>query len=71
VLFEQWLVLIAVGRIAPFNKTAEDHGRGTAGEENLVAIFCVPSSLDRIFLLKSDAFLRDNYRVMLDKTGFY
>ncbi len=40
------MVLIAVGGVAPHDETAEDHGRGAAGEEDLVPVFGIPSSLD-------------------------
>ena len=45
-LLEERLVLIAVSGIAPHDETAEDHGRGAAGKEDLVPVLGISSSLD-------------------------
>ena len=60
-LRKEGLVLIAVGGVAPHDETAEDHGRGAAGEEDLVPVFGIPSLLDddvRVVLEEGDDLLR-------------
>ena len=60
VLRKEGLVLIGVGGVAPHDEAAEDHGRGAAGEEDLVPVFGIPSLLDddvRVVLEEGDDLL--------------
>src|SRR5208337_3184580 len=60
-LFKEGLVVIGVSRVAPHDEAPEDHGRGAAGEEDLVPVFGIPSFLDddvRVVLEEGDDLLR-------------
>ena len=54
-LGEEGLVVIAVSGVAPHDETAEDHGRHSTREEDLVTVFGIPS------------FLHDEVRVVLEE----
>lgn len=45
-LFEEWPVLIGIGRVALYNKTTEDRVRGSSGKKDLMAVFGIPFPFD-------------------------
>src|SRR5208283_2437772 len=73
VLLKERFILVAVGRIAPYDETPEDHGGGAAGEENLVPVFRIPSPLNDdvgVVLEEGDDLLRGRDLLAVEHTPF-